>query len=44
MTCGKCGTSLSGYVKIGQSTPNLEFDFDNADMINEADEADYMVE
>ena len=44
VTCGKCGTSLSGHVKIGQFTPSLEFDFDNADMINEADKADYMVE
>lgn len=44
VTCGKCGTSLSGYVKIGQSTPSLEFDFDNADMISKADKADYMVE
>ena len=44
VTCGKCGTSLSGYVKIGQATPSLEFDFDNADMVKEADKADYMVE
>ena len=44
VTCGKCETSLSGHVKIGQSTPSLQFDFDNADMINKADKADYMVE
>ena len=44
VTCGNCGTSLSGYVKIGQSTPRLEFEFDNADIINKADNADYMVE
>ncbi len=44
VTCGKCGTSLSGHVKIGQSTPSLKFDFDNADIINKADNADYMVE
>lgn len=44
VTCGKCGTSLSGHVKIDQGMPGLEFDFDNADIINEDDNADYMVE
>lgn len=44
VTCGKCGTSLSGYVKIGQVTPSFEFDFDNADIINKVDYVDYMVE
>lgn len=44
VTCGKCKTSLSEYVKVGQSTPRLKFDFDNADIINKADRADYMVE
>lgn len=44
VTCGKCGTSLSGHVKIGQSSPSLKFDFDNADIINKADNVDYMVE
>lgn len=44
VTCGKCRTSLSGYVKIVQSTLGLEFHFDNAKIINEIDKADYMVE
>lgn len=44
VTCGRCGTSLSGNVRIGQSTPSLKFDFDNADIINKADKADDMVE
>lgn len=44
VTCGKCGTSLSGHVKIDQGMPGLEFDFDNADIINKDDNADYMVE
>lgn len=44
VTCGKCGTSLSGHVKIDQSMLGLGFDFDNADIINEDDSADYIVE
>ena len=43
VACGKCGTSLSGSVKIGQDRPGLKFSFDNADEIPDA-EADYMVE
>lgn len=43
VACGKCGTSLSGSVKIGQDCPGLEFAFDNADEIFDA-EADYMIE
>ena len=43
VACGKCGTSLSGNVKIGQDRPGLKFSFDNADEIPDA-EADYMVE
>ena len=43
VACGKCGTSLSGSVKIGQDRPGLKFSFDNADEISDA-EADYMVE
>ena len=43
VACGKCGTSLSGSVKIGQNRPGLKFSFDNADEIPDA-EADYMVE
>lgn len=43
VVCGKCGTSLSGSVKIGQNHPELTFSFDNADEISDA-EAEYMVE
>lgn len=43
VACGKCGTSLSGSVKIGQDRPGLRFSFDNADEISDA-EAEYMVE
>lgn len=43
VACGKCGTSLSGNVEIGQDKPGLKFSFDNADeVLDEA--ADYMVE
>lgn len=43
VTCGECGTSLSGKVTIGQEQPRLRFTFDNAEiMIDE--NADYMVE
>ena len=30
VACGKCGTSLSGIVQIGQDHPELKFSFDNA--------------
>lgn len=43
VACGKCGTSLSGSVKIGQEQPGLNFSFDNADEIQDED-ADYIVE
>lgn len=43
VTCGKCGTSLSGYVKIRQEKPGLTFSFDNADQVLD-ENADYMVE
>lgn len=43
VACGKCGTSLSGVVKIGQDRPGLEFSFDNADEVID-DTADFMVE
>lgn len=43
VACGKCGTSLSGSVKIGQEHPGLSFSFDNADDVQDA-EADYIVE
>lgn len=43
VACGKCGTSLSGSVKIGQEQPGLNFSFDNADEIQD-ENADYIVE
>ena len=43
VTCGKCGTSLSGKVKIGQDCPGLNFSFDNADDAQD-ENADYVVE
>lgn len=43
VTCGKCDTSLSGCVKIGQDRPGMRFSFDNADEIPDA-KADYIVE
>lgn len=43
VACGKCGTSLSGSVKIGQEHPGLNFSFDNADDVQDED-ADYIVE
>lgn len=43
VACGKCGTSLSGTVKIGQDKLGLVFSFDNADEVLD-ENADYMVE
>lgn len=43
VTCGECGTSLSGRVRIGQDEPSLSYSFSNADSVFEED-ADYMVE
>lgn len=43
VACGKCGTSLSGNVEIGQDEPGLKFSFYNADEVLD-EEADYMVE
>ena len=43
VACGKCGTSLSGSVKIWHEHPGLNFSFDNADDIQDED-ADYIVE
>lgn len=43
VACGKCGTSLSGNVEIGQDEPGLKFSFDNADEVLD-EEADYLVE
>ena len=33
VTCGECGTSLSGKVKIRQDHPEFSFSFDNADIV-----------
>ena len=43
VACGKCGTSLSGSVKIGQDRPGLSFSFDNADEVQN-ENADYIIE
>lgn len=43
VTCGKCGTSLLGSIQIDQDRPELKFDFDNADNVDD-ESADYMVE
>lgn len=44
VTCGKCRVSLAGNVKIGQNSPSLEFKFSNADILNNADNADFVIE
>lgn len=44
ITCGKCQTSLSGTAYIGQEIPSLEYEFDNADLINGMPNADFIVE
>lgn len=44
IACGKCGTSLLGKVHIGQEAPSLKFDFDNADILSDSENADYVVE
>lgn len=44
VACGKCGTSLNGRVKIAQDKPGLGFTFDNADIISDIDNTDYIVE
>ena len=43
LACGKCGTSMSGHVHIGQDYPELSFMFDNADEVSE-DKAEYVIE
>ena len=46
VTCGKCGISLKGKVKIGQEIPELKFKFENAEMVNVTPTTlpDYVVE
>lgn len=44
VTCGKCGISLNGKVQIGQEKPQLKFKFDNADIIEDNENADFIVE
>ncbi len=43
VACSKCGTYLSGSVKIDQNRLGVQFSFDNADEILDA-KAEYMVE
>lgn len=46
VSCGKCKTSLTGVVFIGQDNPSIEFRFDNADIVNnyDFDAGDYFAE
>lgn len=44
IACGKCGVSLSGKVDIGQMQPGLKFEFENADLLNNDEKPDYIVE
>ena len=44
IVCGKCGTSLHGNVNIGQDTPKLQFGFENANILQDDEAADYVVE
>lgn len=44
ITCGKCRTSLLGTVYIGQDNPSLHYEFDNADIVNEMVDVNYVVE
>lgn len=46
VSCGKCKTSLTGVVFIGQDNPSIEFRFDNADILNnyDFDAGDYFAE
>lgn len=44
VACGKCGISLSGKVRIDQDKFGLQFSFDNADVMNDNGNADYLIE
>jgi len=44
ISCGKCGVSLSGKVDIGQMQPGLRFEFENADILNNYEKPDYIIE
>ncbi len=44
VACCKCGTSMNGYVEIGQDRPSLRFHFDNADEIEDQNDSNYVVE
>jgi len=44
IACGKCGVSLSGKVDIGQMQPGLKFEFENADILNNDEKPDYIIE
>ena len=46
VSCGKCGVSLKGTVRIGQDEPKLEFDFENAEeiIVSPTTLPDYVVE
>lgn len=44
IACGKCGVSLTGKVNIGQMQPGLRFEFENADILNNDEKPDYIIE
>lgn len=44
VTCGECGSSLSGWVKIGQENPGLEYEFENADIVGQEKQPDFITE
>lgn len=44
IACGRCGISLTGKVYIDQCAIELKISFDNAEIINDNGETDYMVE
>lgn len=44
VTCGECGISLSGRVKIGPENPGLEYEFENADIVGQEKQPDYITE
>lgn len=46
VSCGKCKTSLTGMVFIGQDRPSIKFEFNNADVLKKDsfDAGDYFAE
>ncbi|MFA6808451.1 MAG: SEC-C metal-binding domain-containing protein [Eubacteriales bacterium] len=44
ITCGNCGVSLSGKVDIDQLKFGLKFEFENADILDNDENPDYIIE